>query len=185
VSTNVVAVVRGETIRLRDTDLRAGAATQQQLDIQALEHIIAALLEPWAAERKLEPTAAEIDALLAALASGEREPWNRKAPRLRQFARGWVWVRKTQRALHQRYGGRVIWQQTGPEAVGAYPQFLLDEEHAGHLRFPDARWRTRILDIARNFPGVDIAPDSLDEALNGTPAGKDAGVARPGRDAGR
>jgi hypothetical protein len=64
-------------------------------------------------------------------------------------------------------------------------QLLLDEERTGHLRFPDPRWRTRILDIARNFPGVDIPADWLDAALNGTPAEKDAGVGSSRRDAGR
>jgi hypothetical protein len=181
----VVAVVRKEPIRLSEIDPRASATSTRDLDIRALQVVVGSLIGPWGEERKLQPTAREIDWFLGEMMHSDAGTSSAGDPMAREFAESWVWNRKIQRALHQRYGGKVIWQQFGSESVGAYPQFLLDEERAGHLRFPDARWRSRILDIARDFPGIEIPADSLDEELALKAARQDGGRSGPGRDAGR
>ena len=45
----------------------------------------------------------------------------------RQFARRW----KINKALHNRYGGRVIFQQTGPEPLDAYRRYLEEQQKKG------------------------------------------------------
>jgi hypothetical protein len=52
----------------------------------------------------------------------------------REFIRTW----KVNRALHQLYGGRVIFQQAGPEPLDAYRDFLREEEAKGSFKITDA-----------------------------------------------
>jgi len=50
---------------------------------------------------------------------------------------GW----KLNRALYRKYGGVVIWQQAGTEAVGAMRSFLEEHEQAGHFAIHDPKLR--------------------------------------------
>ena len=64
----------------------------------------------------------------------------------RRTARTFVGMWKINRALYQKYGGRVIFQQAGPEPVDAYRDFLKDQEKQGNFRIidksrEDAFWR--------------------------------------------
>lgn len=49
------------------------------------------------------------------------------------FVRAW----KINRALHQKYGGRVIFQQAGPEPLDAYRLFLQEQEKSGRFEIVD------------------------------------------------
>ena len=49
------------------------------------------------------------------------------------FIQGW----KLQRNLHRKYGGRIIFQQFGPEALDGMRRLFEDAEKAGELRFDD------------------------------------------------
>jgi hypothetical protein len=54
-------------------------------------------------------------------------------------ARAWVagsFIRqwKINRALHRQYGGRIVYQQTGPEPLDAYRLFLEDQQKQGAFR---------------------------------------------------
>lgn len=51
----------------------------------------------------------------------------------RMFVRNW----KINRALHAKYGGRVIFQQAGPEPLDAYRKFLKEKEKAGAFEIHD------------------------------------------------
>lgn len=46
---------------------------------------------------------------------------------------------KLNKALYRKYGGTVIWQQAGTEAVGAMRVFLEEHEKAGHFRIDDPK----------------------------------------------
>ena len=64
----------------------------------------------------------------------------------RRVARTFVGRWKINRALYQKYGGRVIFQQAGPEPLDAYRDFLIDQEKQGNFRIidksrEDAFWR--------------------------------------------
>jgi hypothetical protein len=49
------------------------------------------------------------------------------------FIEGW----KLQRNLHRKYGGQIIFQQFGPEALDGMRRLFEDAEKAGELRFDD------------------------------------------------
>ncbi len=64
----------------------------------------------------------------------------------RRTARVFVGMWKINRALYQKYGGRVIFQQAGPEPLDAYRDFLRDQEKQGNFQIidksrEDAFWR--------------------------------------------
>ncbi len=71
-------------------------------------------------------------------------------------ARGMVLSWKTQRALHREYGGDIIFQQSGPEAVGAYPAFLEARRKAGDFKLLDEELGRRFWEHVRNAPGIRI-----------------------------
>lgn len=51
----------------------------------------------------------------------------------RMFVRNW----KINQALHAKYGGRVIFQQAGPEPLDAYRKFFEEQEKAGAFQIHD------------------------------------------------
>jgi hypothetical protein len=50
-----------------------------------------------------------------------------------QFVKAW----KVNKSLYEKYGGRVIFQQAGPEPLDAYRKFLLEQEQKGAFRIDD------------------------------------------------
>jgi hypothetical protein len=56
---------------------------------------------------------------------------------LRQMAMFFVKVWKIKSALYQEYGGRVAFQQAGPEPVDAFRDFLRKQQKLGAFRFTD------------------------------------------------
>jgi len=58
---------------------------------------------------------------------------NRYSQRYPRFIRQW----KLNRALYHEYGGRIIYQQGGPEPLDAYRAFLEDREKEGAFRILD------------------------------------------------
>jgi hypothetical protein len=55
----------------------------------------------------------------------------------RHFVRSW----KINKALYAKYGGRVIFQQAGPEPVDAYRDFLREQEKKGAFKILDKQYR--------------------------------------------
>lgn len=55
-----------------------------------------------------------------------------------QIARSFILRHKINRALYRQYGGRVIFQQAGPEPLDAYRKFLEEHAEKGNFRIFDA-----------------------------------------------
>ncbi|NMO14786.1 hypothetical protein HPC49_17335 [Pyxidicoccus fallax] len=77
-------------------------------------------------------------------------------------ARSMVLSWKTQRALHREYGGDIIFQQSGPEAVGAYLPFLEERQKAGDFKLLDEELSRRFWEHVRKAPGIRIKQDALE-----------------------
>ena len=120
-----VATVLGRTL-YRD-ELRGGVEGLRQA-------ILAPLLLRFAAEQKLSVTDAEIDEFSSAMKMPPFPAGLSAAERaeLRRIPEGMVLDWKISKALYQRYGGEVIFQQANPmEPVGAMRQFLQEQEKRG------------------------------------------------------
>lgn len=79
---------------------------------------------------------------LEKLDAEEMESYRRS---LHDMAEQFVLVWKTSRAMYEKFGGTVIFQQANPfEPIGAYRTFLESEEKAGAFRIMDA-------ELARSF----------------------------------
>jgi len=81
---------------------------------------------------KLEKDKAMLDRLLPSL----RKASDAEVPD--EIARIQIVARKTEQALHKTYGGRVIFQQAGPEALHARRLLFEEAEKKGDLMFEDA-----------------------------------------------
>jgi hypothetical protein len=81
---------------------------------------------------KLEKERAEYEGFVASM----RE--SRAADVPEDEARKYIVTWKTERELHRVYGGRVIFQQAGPEALDARRQLFEHAEKEGDIRFADA-----------------------------------------------
>jgi len=121
----VVAVVLGEEIH-REPGMDGG---------ELMGVVLGTLLERYAEEHDLEPTGEEIDVLVERMeVPGDGE--DRQSER-REVAREFVRRFKIDQSLYQEYGGRVIFQQMGPEPIDAYREFLEDRQEAGAFRILD------------------------------------------------
>ena len=58
----------------------------------------------------------------------------------RQMARSFVKSWKINKALYEKYGGRVIFQQAGPEPLDAYRDFLKEQEKKGAFQIRDKQY---------------------------------------------
>ena len=80
----------------------------------------------------------------------------------RDGARVWIRAWKLNRALYQRYGGKVIWQQAGLEPLDAYQAWLKENEHNGAFAILDPDLKERFW---RYFTigHVNVGPEFLKE----------------------
>ena len=141
----LAAVVLGEQIR-----------TDNAAEMQAM--VLARLMDDYADRHDIDTTDAEIDAWVANLRrgmqaeglTGEEELTGEEADELarlrRQMGKSMIQQWKINRALYQQYGGRIIFQQFGPEPLDAYRQFLRKQSEAGAFSienslFEDEFWR--------------------------------------------
>jgi len=83
----------------------------------------------------------------------------------RMFVRAW----KTNHALHAKYGGRVIFQQFGPEPLDAFRDFLKDEEKNGSFRIIDTAWSERFWRYFVNESMHSFYPKEKGDELMKTP----------------
>jgi hypothetical protein len=81
---------------------------------------------------KLEKERAEHEEILASM----REALAADVPE--EMARTFIVTWKTERELHRVYGGRVIFQQAGPEALDARRRLFEQAEKESDIRFADA-----------------------------------------------
>ena len=64
-------------------------------------------------------------------------------PMKRQMAQQFVKSWKINKAMHQKYGGRVIFQQAGVEPLDAYRDFLREQENKGTFQILDKQSEAR------------------------------------------
>ncbi len=131
------ATVLGEEVRTADP------GEMQQI-------IITRLFDQYAAEHAIEAQAPEIDAFVGnlqrAMAADENmtaesdltpEEVEQLQAIRRDMARSIIRYWKINRELYQEYGGRIIYQQLGPEPLDAYHRFLLERQRAGAFKIND------------------------------------------------
>ena len=127
----LVATVLGEEIHTADAD------EMQQL-------VLTRLFDRYVAEHGLEATDAEVDAYVEGMQKAMSADPNLVAENdltpeevaqvtamRRDMGRSMIRQWKLNRALYQQYGGRVIYQQLGPEPLDAYRQYLEERLAAG------------------------------------------------------
>ncbi len=107
--------------------------------------------------------------ILDSLADADLETADEDAPEVRayseQLAKALVLRWKINRALYRQYGGRIIFQQAGPEPLDAYRTFLQEQEALGHFKILDFSyaqefWRYFVTDELHDF----YQPGSVEEA---------------------
>jgi hypothetical protein len=110
------------------------------------------------AERsQLGAEVASLDDFLAALGNaGSATVDPQEAEARQQVAAAFILQWKINRALHQQYGGRVIYQQGGPEPLDAYRRFLEEAQSRGDFRIVDKAleapfWRYYLDDGIHSF----------------------------------
>jgi len=141
------------------------------------ETIITRLFDQYAAEHGITAERDEVDALLKRMRRGmaaegltaeddltPEEVAQADAMR-RDMARSIIRQWKLNKALYEQYGGRIIYQQLGPEPLDAYRAFLEQREADGAFAIHDpalakAFWRYFTDDSIHDF----MAPDSPDAA---------------------
>jgi hypothetical protein len=141
------------------------------------ETILTRLFDQYAAERGIRAEAAEVDALLGkmrrdmagdGLATEDDLKPEEKAEvdaMQRDMAGGIIRQWKINKALYEQYGGRIIYQQLGPEPLDAYRQFLRQREADGAFAIRDPAietsfWRYFTDDSSHDF----MTPGGADEA---------------------
>ncbi|HEX5106093.1 MAG TPA: hypothetical protein VFV87_19875, partial [Pirellulaceae bacterium] len=75
-------------------------------------------------------------AMYEKLVGSLREPRAAEVPE--ELARGFIVAWKTERELHRVYGGRIIFQQAGPEALDGRRRLFEQAEKNGDIRIDDA-----------------------------------------------
>jgi hypothetical protein len=152
-----------------------GTAIHTQ-DAEELRYVVLkALTDRYAAAKGLEVTQAEREAYVAhmraalskdpAVASTlGQETAEDQAARL-EIAGAFILQWKINRALYQQYGGRIIFQQGGPEPLDAYRKFLEERQAAGDFSIDDSAlaaefWRYYRDDSIHSF----FEPGSAEEA---------------------
>ncbi|NEV60956.1 hypothetical protein [Thiorhodococcus minor] len=134
----IVATVLGEEVRAED------AEAMQQI-------VLSRLFDRYAERQGIEVTDAEIDAFVEDMRRGMRakgltaeddlspEEAAQVETMRRDMARSMIRQWKLNRALYRQYGGRIIFQQPGPEPLDAYRQYLEERQAAGDFRIQDAQ----------------------------------------------
>ena len=163
-SSRLAATVLGEEVRTRD------AGEMQEV-------VLSRLLDHYAEERGIAATDVEIDAFVENMRRGMRDEGltakddltPEEAAEVEQMrhdmGRSMIRQWKLNGELYRRYGGRIIYQQLGPEPLDAYRHYLEERQAAGDFRihekaFDGAFWRYFADDAMHSF----YAPGSEEEA---------------------
>lgn len=147
--------------------------------------VLGLLLEQYAVEKKITVSDEETAKLLARLdeaekahqAKGAESPKNMLSPAdqkelaklrdsmFRELIKSW----KVNKALFAQYGGRVIYQQSGPEPLDAYRKFLEARMKAGAFILSDKKYEADLWRIFRDDQLHDFAPKDQRATLINTP----------------
>jgi len=155
-SVPLAATVLGEEIRTTD------AGEMQQA-------VLTRLFDRFATDHGIEVSEAEVDAYLSHMQRVMAEDPNLAAAEdltaeeaaevdamRREMGRSMIRQWKLNRVLYQQYGGRVIYQQLGPEPLDAYRQYLEERQAAGDFKivepaFESGFWRYFTDDSIHDF----------------------------------
>lgn len=160
-----IATVLGEPIRTTDT-----AALQSA--------ILTPLLSQYATEQNIVVADDEVEAFVTMLEHGlEREGLTAQnqlnaqeaaevSTTRHQMARSIIQQWKVNRALYAQYGGRIIYQQFGPEPLDAYRRFLQQQQRNGKFSIADpdmatSFWRYFSDESIHSFYTGDTDPEEL------------------------
>ena len=134
--TPLAAIVLGEEVRTTDI-------------AQMREAILARLFDQYAAQHEIEATDAEISIFIGDLKRGTGDDGSTAQEDLspdeaaqvetmhRELARSIIRQWKINRQMYGEYGGRVIYQQLGPEPLDAYRRFLEEQQRDGAFTILD------------------------------------------------
>jgi heat shock protein HslJ len=124
-------------------EVRTGDAGEMQ------ETVLARLFDRYAEEKGIAVTDAEIDAFVEHMRRGMRaegltaeddltpEEVAQAEQMRRDMGRAMIRQWKLNRTLYQQYGGRIIYQQLGPEPLDAYRRYLEERQAAGDFEIHD------------------------------------------------
>ena len=160
----LAAAVLGEEVRTSD------AGEMQQI-------IIARLFDQYSADHGIEAAESEISSFVEKLQrvlegdenlTADDDLTTEEAEQVdamrREMARSMIRQWKLSRALYKQYGGRIIYQQFGPEPLDAYRQYLEERQAAGDFSiiepaFVDEFWRYFTDDSIHSFfePGTEAS----------------------------
>lgn len=167
----LAATVLGEAVRTDD------AEEMQQI-------LVSRLFDHYAEQQGIKATDPEVDAFVERMrrdmraegltAEDELSPEEAaQAEKMRRdMGRSMIRQWKLNRALYRQYGGRIIFQQLGPEPLDAYRKFLREREAAGDFvihdkTFEDAFWRYFTDETIHSFyePGSTAEAQAFDKPL--------------------
>lgn len=160
VSPEEVSAYQAEKARFMAEDRRKREARRAELRAQ---------LQGQAAGVKGQEALTHELAVLDSLAGMESNESADDSPEVRayaeQIARAFILRHKINRALYRQYGGRIIFQQAGPEPLDAYRMFLEEQAGKGNFTIFDAElkkgfWRYFTTDKLHQF----YPPGSEEEA---------------------
>ncbi len=142
-------------------------------DAEELRYLVMKpLVDRYAAEKGVEVTPAETEAYVRSVqAFLEKEGITQEAESAedaaarREIGAAFVQQWKVNRALYEQYGGRIIFQQGGPEPLDAYRKFLEENQARGDFEIldqglEDAFWKYYRDDSMHSF----FEPGSQEEA---------------------
>lgn len=121
------------------------------------------------ADKQREALSRELEVLEQLAAAEKDEASDADDPEIKTYAeevaRSFILRWKVNRALYRQYGGRIIFQQAGPEPFDAYRKFLEEHAEKGNFRIFDAGmeqefWRYFTNDAMHQF----YPPGSAEEA---------------------
>ncbi len=135
---------------------------RHQENVERLRQELAAPDLAPSARSSLEEQLASEEVLIAALETAV-EHRGQGGEHDRFFATWYLRNWKLQQSLYRQYGGRVIYQQVGPEAIDALRDLAKDQEASGAFAIADAGLRQRFWEpFMREKPGVLVRdPDEV------------------------
>ena len=126
----VVATVLGEEIRTDDSAEMQQIILTRLFDRYTAEHDLKATDEEigtWVTRMQEAMNADGLDAILELTPEEAAEFESMRREMARSLIEHW----KLGRELYKQYGGRIIYQQLGPEPLDAYREFLQEQQKAG------------------------------------------------------
>ena len=167
-----IAVTSGEVAEYLAAQERFMAGDRQRREARRAE--LAAMLkaETVLGEQR-EALSRELEVLEQLAASEKDEATEADDPEIKAYteevARSFILRWKVNRALYRQYGGRIIFQQAGPEPLDAYRRFLEEQAAQGNFRilkpdFVPEFWRYYVTDAIHDFypPGSEAEADAFD-----------------------